>query len=108
MSKRMKSLVLVLGLAASGAHAACSKDSAPTIPDGKSASEEQMKAAMTLVKSYVASGNAYLACLQAPLDAEETTPEEKVALTEQYNAAVDEMQAVGGQWKQAVADFKAK
>jgi truncated hemoglobin YjbI len=67
-----------------------------------------MTTAQAAVKAYVASGNAYLACMQPALDSADTPAEQKAVLTAEYNAAVDEMQAVAASWKAAVSAFKAK
>jgi len=101
-------LLFALGLAGAGAHAACSKDAAPSIPDGKAASEAEMGAAQAAVKGYIANANAYLACVQTALDSAATPKAEKAALNKQYNATVDEMQAVAGKWKTAITAFKSK
>ena len=100
--------------------AACTRDAAPAIPDGGTASKEQMVATQGALKAYLASGDAYLACMQKEIDganALEADPKNKDAtaakqasldgLTAQYNVAVDEMKATGDQFNAAVRAFKA-
>ena len=108
MARRMVWLPLVFGLAVGGVHADCSKASAPSIPDGKSASEADMGAAQGAVKAYIASANAYLGCLQTALDSSTASKADKTAMNKQYNVAVDEMQGVAGKWKKAITDFKSR
>ena len=59
----MAALTLSLSLFAAAATAECSREAAPAIPDGAVATLEDMKAAQAAVKAYMASGTAYLACL---------------------------------------------
>lgn len=108
MNHRLAWISLCLALASGAAHAACSKESAPSIPDGKSASDADMGAAQAAVKAYIASANAYLSCVQTALDSAATPKAEKATLNKQYNATVDEMQAVAGKWKAAITAFKSK
>ena len=92
------------------AFAECSKEAAPTIPDGASASEDEMKAGQQAVKAYIASSNAYLECLDAEGVAAgaEELPEFKDARVSNYNAAVDEQTAVADSFNAAVKAFKAQ
>lgn len=108
MPRRLVCLPLLFGLVAGGAHATCSKENVPSIPDGKLASEADLRAAQGVVKAYIASADGYLACVQAELDSPSTEASDKAALSEQYNAAVDEMQGVAGKWKKSITDFKSK
>jgi hypothetical protein len=103
-------LILGLGLATPGAFAACSRDAAPSVPDGKVATLDEMKAAQQAIKAYIASSNAYLACLDqegqgAPAD---EPAEAKAARVASYNAAVDEQSAVAAQFNTARQAFNAR
>ena len=60
----MATLTLSLSLFAAAASAECSREAAPAIPDGAVATIDDMKAAQAAVKAYMASGNAFLACLE--------------------------------------------
>lgn len=105
---------MVLALA-SPVYAACSRESAPEIPDGGTATKEAMLAAKGALTTYLASGDAYLACMQKDIDATtargDMEAEAKNAaiaeLTTQYNGAVDEMQATGDKFNAAVRAYKA-
>ena len=98
----------LLAMLASGVEAACSKDAAPVIPDGKSASEADMGAAQAAVKAYISSANAFLACVQKEIDSGATAKAEKAALNKQYNTTVDEMNGVAGQFNASIKAFKSK
>jgi len=110
MKLPLSTLLLGLMLGAAGAVAECAHEKAPAVPDGKSASLDDMKAAQQAVKSYLASSNAYLACLdaesqKAPAD---EPAETKAARVASYNAAVDEQNAVASQFNAARQSFNAR
>ena len=98
----------LLATLAGGVEAACSKDAAPAIPDGKSATEADMGAAQAAVKAYIASANAFLSCVQKAIDSGTTAKAEKAALNKQYNATVDEMNGVATQFNASIKAFKSK
>ena len=103
-------LTLSLSLVAAAATAECSRDAAPAIPDGAVATLEEMKAAQGAVKAYMASGNAYLACLEEEGQAAgaEEAVEAKAARIASHNAAVDEQTDVATRFNAALQAFKAK
>jgi hypothetical protein len=114
-------LVFALGSAAH-AQAACTYPRAPgTIPDGNTASKEQMIAAKNDVSRYNSEMNAYLDCIKLEIDA--ATPkdpsklskdekakaeEQQKMLTQKNNAAVDELQSVVGRFNDQLKAYKAK
>ncbi len=114
-------LVLALGAAAS-AHATCSYPKAPgALPDGATATKEEMIAAKQDITRYNTEMNAYLDCLKLegdaakPKDPSKLTPEEKKKADEQQailvqknNSAVDELQAVVGKFNEQLRIFKAR
>ena len=68
--KALYSLVLLAALAAGNAYAACTYPTAPAdIPDGNTATLEQMVAAQKAVKEFDQEINAYTACLKLESDA---------------------------------------
>lgn len=103
----MKALLPALVLAALAAgpvHAACSYPKAPaSIPDGNTATTEEMVAAKQAVESYNKEIDAYLSCIKLEYEGavsgggEELTEERKKELermqVQKHNAAVDELQA---------------
>lgn len=114
-------LVFVLGSAAH-AQATCTYPRAPgTIPDGNTASKEEMIAAKNDVARYNNEMNAYLACIKLEIDS--ATPkdpsklskdekakaeEQEKILTQKNNSAVDELQAIVGRFNDQLKAYKAK
>ena len=108
----MKTAVTALVLSsflAGAAFAECTRESAPNIPDGKNASEADLIAAQQAVKSYMASAEAYIACLQEEQKAagEEEPAEAKAARLQSHNATADEMNVVATGFNEAIKAFKA-
>ena len=106
----MAALTLSLSIFAAAATAECNREAAPAVPDGAVATLEEMKAAQTAVKAYMASGNAFLACLdeEGKAAGEEEAVEAKAARIASYNAAVDEQTDVATRFNAALQAFKAK
>ncbi|MEZ5498728.1 MAG: hypothetical protein R3E77_04760 [Steroidobacteraceae bacterium] len=108
---------VTLSLSLGAAHAACTYPAAPeSIPDGSTATMEDMLAAQKQVKQFDADITAYQNCLtleqQATLaeKGEELTPEQKQELEnmliKKQNAAVDDAQAVAARFNEQVRVFK--
>jgi len=110
MRTPMAVLILSLGLGAAAASAECSRDAVPTIPDGAVPTLDEMKAAQAAVKAYMASGNAYLACLEeeGKVAGEEEPVEAKAARVATHNATVDEQTDVATRFNAALQAFKAR
>jgi hypothetical protein len=100
-------------------HAACSYPTAPTtLPDGATATKEEMIAAQKLVKKFDEEINAYTACIKLEEDAAlakggtKLTPEQKSAIEQQQaqknNAAVDDDQKLADRFNEQIRIFKAK
>jgi hypothetical protein len=128
----MKSLIVasiaVWGLFGGAAQAACVYPKAPTnIPDGSTATKEQMVAAKQDFTKYNDEMTAYLNCIKLESDdklqemskEQPATEEEKKALeakkleferqqTEKHNAAVDEVSAVVERFNEQVRAYKKK
>ena len=101
---------LTLSLIAPLAQAACTLEAEPAIPDGATATLEQMKTAQASVKTY---GEAYRGCLDsenASVPADET-PEAKAAreqaYTTAYNASIDRQEALAAKFNESVKAYKA-
>jgi hypothetical protein len=112
-------LVLALG-AAAAAQADCTYPRAPDkIPDGATASKDEMVAAKNDVSRYNNEMNAYLDCIKLeiqaiPKDAKmskddkaKADAQEKV-LDQKNNAAVDELQSVATRFNEQLRIWKAK
>ncbi|HUQ51896.1 MAG TPA: hypothetical protein VM692_06715 [Gammaproteobacteria bacterium] len=88
---------------------ACENPTAVAIPDGKSATMEQMLAAQAQVKAYQTAMNAFLACLDTELDAQgEQAPEDfKSLMVSRHNAAVSEMEGVAAAFNDQIKAYRA-
>ncbi|MFO1394888.1 MAG: hypothetical protein U1F09_14080 [Steroidobacteraceae bacterium] len=113
------SLATVLFALGTAAHAACAYPQAPqNIPNGATATKEQMVAAQAQVKEYAnAVQNVYLPCLEkekedavALLDPSDPEyAQKKLALesiqAKKHNAALDELTAIAGRWSEEIKAF---
>ena len=87
------------------------------LPDGNSATRDEMLAGSKAVKSYLAEMDTYLACIQAEeaqavialgdLD-EKTKRQRESAYDKKHNAAVEDMNRVAEEFNIQVRAFKAK
>lgn len=88
------------------AHADCVLPPAPSkIPDGNSASEQEMITAMQTLKEYNADVDTYLKCLEFE------TKQNRLSAGDQekmHNTAVDTLQKVASKFNEQVRSFKAK
>jgi hypothetical protein len=96
------------GLAAFGA-SACETPSMVDVPEGKTATMDQMVDAQKKVKQYMAGMGDYLDCVDAELKtAGDDAPDEfKSLMTKRHNDAVTEMETVAGAFNEQVRAFKA-
>ena len=112
-SRRLPLVIATLALATSS-HAAeldlsaCTFASEPEIADGTKATQEQMTASATAVRSYMGAMQDALACID---DAEqqaggEISPEQKAAAASAYNSGVDKLNAIAEQYNAQVRAFK--
>ena len=96
---------------------ACDYPQRPFIPDGATASKEELLAAKDGVQTFLASVDEYLQCVdleeQAALASmDESTPEEQAerdkSLNRKFDAANEEKAMVGEQFNQQVRAYNAK
>ena len=95
------------------AQAECAFPKAPaTIPDGKTASEPEMVAAMQAFKAYNEEVNAFGACLEEETKSKAAGTAQLMQLktmqTKKHNAAIDELQAKAKLFNEQVRVFKAR
>jgi len=102
---------------ASMAAFSCDYPARPFIPDGATASKEDLLAAKNGVQAYLASVDEYLECIDLEDQAEfealvEQTPEEKAerdkSMNRKFDAANEEKEMVGEQFNQQVRAYNAK
>jgi hypothetical protein len=101
------------------AYADCSYPTPPAkIPDGNTASMEEMVTAQKAIKEYDKAINAYMACIKLEFDAavanggEKLTPQQKADMgrveVQKHNAAYDQLQSIATRFNEQVRAFKAK
>jgi len=100
---------MVLG--ATTAYAACSMPEDITIPDGATATEEEMLNGRATVQQFMADMEAYLECLeqetQVKAQVGEIPPEEAVLQVEQHNAAVAVMEEIAARFNEQLKIYKS-
>jgi hypothetical protein len=122
--KALHSLALLAALAAGNAYAACTYPTEPeSIPDGNTATLEQMVAAQKAVKAFDEEINAYTSCLKLESDAAQVKVDEssddakkkdqqKQELTrmqvQKHNAAVEADEALASRFNEQLKVYKAK
>lgn len=119
MKKNLMPLFAILSLgAAAVAQADCSYPRAPErMPDGSTASLDDMKAAKSQVEKYNKDMEAYLSCIKLEHDdaitkgtalSEDQKKQIAMMYAQKNDAAVDELQAVAGRFNDQVKAYKAK
>lgn len=115
VSVRYASVLSLLFAAQSGL--ACDYPAKVSIPNGSTATQEEMIEGQRGVKKYVADMEAYLECIveeekAARAEIEDLQPEaeqqREEMLTKKYNAAVDEMEQVAAKFNAEVQTYKAR
>jgi hypothetical protein len=118
----MKSLYFVavaVALSSGPVYAACTYPKAPeSLPDGNTATLEQMVAAQKAVKQFDQEITAYTSCIKLEHDTtltkegEKMTDEQKAEMSrvqvQKHNAAVEEDEALAARFNEQVKVFKAK
>ena len=91
------------------AAAACQNPAMVSIPDGKSSTLDQMVAAQTQVKAYMAAMQDFLACVdnEASAKGEDAPAEYKSLMVTRHNMAVGEMEAVAAAFNEQLKAYKA-
>ncbi len=114
--KAIKYTALALALGSTSALAAdCEAPAAPELPDGSTATMEQMLAGQKAVKTFQAANLDYMKCLEPDLTAaeaaakagDEGAAEKYQAAQETYNAAVSAEEAVAGEFNTEIREYKA-
>ena len=96
---------------------ACDYPTKASIPNGSTASQEEMIEGQRGVKKYVADMETYLACIVEEEKAaraeiedlqQEVEQQREEMLTKKYNAAVEEMEQVAAKFNVEVQTYKAR
>ena len=112
-------LAMALAAATTAAYADCPYPQAPTkIPDGATATLEEMVAGQKAVGTYQKAINDYTACIDKELDdaiakgGDKLKPEQKHDMqrveAQKHNAAVDQLQAIADRFNEQVKVYKAR
>jgi hypothetical protein len=114
-----KSLLALLALGSSMAMAECVQPESPTLPDGSSATMDDMIAGQQAVKAFQAANLEYMGCLETQFTAAKKTIEDGKASdaealkaayekdVEAYNEAVSAEEALAGQFNTEIREFRA-
>jgi hypothetical protein len=117
MNKLIKILLSIAILFGTSQAFACDYPERVLIPNGNTASKEEMVEGQRGVKRYVADMEIYLECIvEEEKQARDAIPdlqpeaeqEREDMLTKKYNAAVDEMERVAAQFNAEVQAFRAR
>ena len=94
--KISRPLILVAALGRARSALACEMPAAIVIPNGAEATLDEMLAAQSGVRDFIAAMEEYLACMDGEIEAmgEDASEEEHAAMVEQYNRGVDQMEEV--------------
>ena len=112
-------LAIALATATAAAYADCPYPQAPTkIPDGATATLDEMVAGQKAVGAYQKAINDYTACIDKELDdtiakaGDKLKPEQKADMqrveAQKHNAAVDQLQAIADRFNEQVKVYKAR
>jgi hypothetical protein len=120
MKIRIASALVLAGMLTAGfASAECVYPKAPaSIPDGKTATEEEMISGMKAVKEYNAQVTAYLSCLDMQMQTDisaagaeappETIAQIKAINAKRHNAAVEELESHAARFNEQVKAYKGR
>lgn len=117
--KALLAFAATAALSAGAAFADCPYPTAPDkLPDGATASLQDMLAGQKKVGEYNKSVNDYVACIDKELEdalakaGDKIKPEQKADMqrveTQKHNAAIDQLQTVADRFNEQVKVFKAK
>ncbi len=117
MKSMLTFLSAALFLLAAPLAIACDYPQRANVPDGQTATKEEMIQGQKAVKAYMAEMEDYLACIEAEEKAnlselEEPEPEmlaqREEMLNKKYNAAVEEMEIIAAQFNEEVRAYKGR
>ena len=102
-------LVAAAGCFSVSAFAACEQPSMVSVPDGATASMDELLAAQGDVKAYMSEMEGYLACLNEELEGagEDAPAEFKSLMVNRHNSGVTEMETVAAAFNEQVQAYRA-
>lgn len=117
MKRLIKFTITAVLLIAAPMTFACEYPQRAHVPDGQTATQEEMIAGQQSVKAYMAAMDEYLACIEttekdelAQLDDPEkdVLKQREDMLNKKHNAAVEEMEIIAAEFNNEVRAYKAK
>lgn len=117
--KTLFAMALTAALMAAPVHADCPYPPAPDkLPDGSSATMDEMVAGQKAVKAYDKAINDYVTCIDHELDeaikkgGDQLKPQQKEGMQklemQKHNAAIDQLQSIADRFNEQVKVFKAR
>jgi hypothetical protein len=117
--KALLAIAFTAALTAAPAYADCPYPTAPAkLPDGASATMQEMVDGQNAVKAYDKAINEYVVCIDKELDdsiakaGKDLKPDQKKHMQEleaqKHNAAIDQLQSVADRFNEQVKVFKAR
>ena len=114
MMKLLQLLVATAGMLGASLALSCEYPERTGVPDGSTATKDEMIAGQRGVKSYMAAMEAYLACIEtaeqetvAGGNLDEDAKQQRIALfNKKYNAAVEAMNLIAEQFNAQVRAYK--
>ncbi len=112
----MKSIKLIIPTVlavmwASGLHASCAMPEEIVVPNGDTATEEEIRNGRAAVQLFMSEMDAYLDCLsqedQVKSKSLDYTPEDEKAYADQHNAAVNVMETVAARFNEQLRIFRS-
>jgi len=102
-------LLLMAGGFALPVFAACENPTLVSVPDGATATKDQLLSVQEQIKAYMAEMETYLACINEELEAggEDATAEFKSLMVTRHNMAVTEMESVADSFNKQVQAYRA-
>lgn len=116
MSKTTAFALITAFIAMSPTALGCDYPKRAKVPNGATATKQEMLEGQQQVKAYMAAMDEYLACIEkeeseTQASMPELTEEERsvrsAALTKKHNAAVEEMELIAARFNEAVRAYKA-
>lgn len=86
----------------------CEPPELPAVPDGATATMEQMVAGQTAVKTFVGAGEVYLACLTKVIDDKERSPADRNRAISEHNRVVTAMEQSAANFNSQLKTFRAR
>lgn len=117
MIKNIKPAIISILLLVAPATFACDYPQRASLPNGETATQEEMIAGQSSVKAYMAAMDEYLVCIAADeemavaqLDSpgDDELQQRDLMLSKRHNAAVEEMEIVAAEFNTQVRAYKAK